>query len=227
MMVHDIKAPMAGVSLMIETLLEENLSREVKQRLAGMGESIEELLGHLYNVLTISKIEKGPFDPSNRTGGPQCLRGLCQFPVSGHGRSKRDQDFGGPGPGLCRPCRADEFYLERLIYNLLINAIHWTPRGGWINIKTGSSAGRRKKDESTLEVADNGPGISPEQKPDLFKKFISHPEKGDLTGTHSGLGLHISQTIIQAHGGDAAGRGKTRGRGTICLYFPHSPKMET
>ena len=82
MMVHDIKAPMAGVSLMIETLLEENLSGEVKQRLAGMGESIEELLGHLNNVLTISKIEKGPFtlkwEPMNLNASVAYVGSQCQ-----------------------------------------------------------------------------------------------------------------------------------------------------
>ncbi|MBI4765523.1 MAG: HAMP domain-containing protein [Deltaproteobacteria bacterium] len=199
MMVHDIKAPMAGLSLMIETLLEENLSREVKQRLAGMGESIEEILGHLYNVLTISKIEKGPFtlhlEPVDLNASVAFVRSQCQV-VADRKEIRILEDLAPDLPAL----RADEFYLERLIYNLLINAIHWAPQVGCITLKTA----HQQEGESrtiTLEVADNGPGISPEQKPHLFKKYISRPEKGDLPGTHSGLGLHISQSIIQALGG--------------------------
>jgi signal transduction histidine kinase len=217
MMVHDIKAPMAGVSLMIETLLEENLSKEIKQRLAGMGESIEELLGHLYNVLTISKIEKGPFtlhlEPVDLNASVAYVSSQCQVMADRKGiqvQEKLAQNL--------PPLPADEFYLERLIYNLLINAIHWTPQEGCITIKTGF---RQEEGKGTicLEVTDSGPGISLEQKSDLFKKYISRPEKGDLIGTHSGLGLHISQSIIQAHGGSLREEGiPGEGARFICIF---------
>jgi signal transduction histidine kinase len=218
MMAHDIKAPMAGVSLMIETLLEENLSREVKQRLAGMGESIEEILGHLYNVLTISKIEKGPFtlhlEPVDINASVAFVRSQCQV-MAGRKGIQVLEDLAPDLPAL----QADEFYLERLIYNLLINAIHWTPQGGHITIKTALRQ-EGKKRTITLEVADNGPGISPEQKSSLFKKYISRPEKGDLTGTHSGLGLHISQSIIQSFGGTLQEAGKPGAGARFICTFP-------
>jgi len=199
MMVHDIKAPMAGVSLMIETLLEENLSEGVKHRLAGMGESIEELLSHLYNVLTISKIEKGPFtlhlEAVDLNASVAYVCSQCQV-MADRKEIRVLEDLAQDLPVL----RADEFYLERLIYNLLINAIHWTPRGGSITMKT-CLRQEGENETITLEVADNGPGISQEQKPNLFNKSISRPAKGDFSGTHSGLGLYISQSIIQSFGG--------------------------
>jgi signal transduction histidine kinase len=216
MMVHDIKAPIAGVSLMIETLLEENLPSEVKRRLSGMGESIEELLGHLYNVLTISRIEKGPFalkiEPVDLNASVVYVRSQCQ--VMGDRKGIRIIEELDPKlPAL----KADEFYLERLIYNLLINAIYWSPPGGWVKIKTGRL---KDKGESRIfmEVADNGPGIPTEQRPSLFKKFITHPGKGDLTGTHSGMGLYICQTIVQAHGGDLREEGRPgEGARFVCI----------
>ena len=217
MIVHDIKAPIAGVSLMIETLLEENLSPEVKQRLSGMGESIEELLGHLYNVLTISKIEKGPFDlkiePVDLNASVAYVRSQCQVMADRKG-VRILEDLGQALPAL----RADEFYLERLIYNLLINAIHWAPQGGWVKTKTGF-IDEGGEGSITLEVTDNGPGISPEQRPSLFRKFISHPEKGDLNGTHSGMGLFICHTIIQAHGGELREEGRPgEGARFVCTF---------
>lgn len=217
MMVHDVKAPIAGVSLMIETLLEDNLQPEVKQRLSGMGESIETLLGHLYNVLTISKIEKGPFtlklEPVDLNASVVYVASQCEVPAERKGvRVLKDLDQN------LSTLEADEFYLERVIYNLLINAIHWTPPGGWVKIKTGL----REKDGKRgifLEVADSGPGIAPEQKPHLFSKFISKPEKGDLTGTHSGLGLYICKTIVLAHGGDLQEEGRAgEGARFVCTF---------
>ncbi len=223
MMVHDIKAPIAGVSLMIETLLEENLSDEVKQRLSGMGESIEELLGHLYNVLTISKIEKGPFtlkiESVDLNASVAYVRSQCQV-MADRKRIRLLEDLGQGLPAL----QSDEFYLERLIYNLLINAIHWTPEGGWVRIKTGLQ-GEGENSRITMEVSDNGPGIPPEQKSNLFRKFTSQPEKGDLTGTHSGLGLHISQSIALAHGGDLQEDGRPGEGARFVCSFPMSPKV--
>ncbi|MFH0789279.1 MAG: ATP-binding protein [Pseudomonadota bacterium] len=223
MMVHDIKAPIAGVSLMIETLLEENLSDEVKQRLSGMGESIEELLGHLYNVLTISKIEKGPFnlkiESVDLNASVAYVRSQCQV-MADRKRIRLLEDLGQGLPAL----QSDEFYLERLIYNLLINAIHWTPEGGWVRIKTGLQ-GEGENSRITMEVSDNGPGIPPEQKSNLFRKFTSQPEKGDLTGTHSGLGLHISQSIALAHGGDLQEDGRPGEGARFICSFPMSPRM--
>lgn len=223
MMVHDIKAPIAGVSLMIETLLEENLSDEVKQRLSGMGESIEELLGHLYNVLTISKIEKGPFtlkiESVDLNASVAYVRSQCQV-MADRKRIRLLEDLGQGLPAL----QSDEFYLERLIYNLLINAIHWTPEEGWVRIKTGLQ-GEGENSRITMEVSDNGPGIPPEQKSNLFRKFTSQPEKGDLTGTHSGLGLYISQSIALAHGGDLQEDGRSGEGARFVCSFPVSPRV--
>jgi two-component system OmpR family sensor kinase len=119
--------------------------------------------------------------------------------------------------------QADEFYLERLIYNLLNNAIHWTPAGGWVKIKTGLQ-GEGAGSRIILEVTDSGPGISLEQKGHLFRKFMSQPKKGDLSGTHSGLGLHISHSIVLAHGGTLREEGKPGEGACFVCAFPLSSK---
>jgi signal transduction histidine kinase len=218
MMVHDIKAPIAGVRLMIETLLEDNLSLEVKKRLSGMGDSIEELLSHLYNVLTISKIEKGPFilkkEPVDLNASITYVQSQCQVLADRKGiLIQEDLAQGLP------TFEGDEFYLERLIYNLLINAIHWAPIGGRVRLITGFREEGENR-QITLEVIDNGPGIPSEQKDNLFKKFISSPEKGDLNGTHSGLGLYICQNIVKAHGGFLREDGKPGEGARFVVSFP-------
>jgi signal transduction histidine kinase len=218
MMVHDIKAPIAGVRLMIETLLEDNLSPEVKKRLSGMGDSIEELLSHLYNVLTISKIEKGPFilkmEPVDLNASVTYVQSQCQVLADRKGIQILE-DLAQGLPTL----EGDEFYLERLIYNLLINAIHWSPVGGLVKLVTGLLE-ENGKPRIYLKVMDTGPGIPSEQKDTLFKKFISQPEKGDLNGTHSGLGLFICQNIVQAHGGVLQENGKPGEGARFVSSFP-------
>jgi len=72
---------------------------------------------------------------------------------------------------------ADEFYLERLIYNLLINALHWAPRGGWVRIKTGRLKAPRP-DGVFLEVSDNGPGFPRSRSRSFSKNTTSSAAKG-------------------------------------------------
>jgi len=201
---------------MIETLLEEPLAPEIKHRLEGMGESLEELLSQLYNVLTISQIEKGPFhltlDRVDLNSSVSYVRSQCQV-MADRKQISLIEDLGQELP----PLQADEFYLERLIYNLIINALHWTPGGGQVSLKTGSlNQGSRKS--LFLEVADSGPGVPAEQKAYLFGKYVTSKGKGDLMGFHSGLGLYISQTVAQAHGGSLREEGRPgEGARFVCL----------
>ena len=178
MMVHDVKAPISGVRLLIETLLEEPLPAAIKERLGAIGESLEELLMQLYNVLTISQIEKGPFtlrrERADLNSSVSYVRSQCQV-LADRKEIRLIEELGLDLPAI----EADEFYLERLMYNLIINAVHWTPAKGWVKIKTGTLRRPRDKNEVFLEVSDSGPGIPPDQKPYLFEKYKAQREKGD------------------------------------------------
>ncbi len=220
MMVHDVKAPLTGVRLMLEILLEENAGAEFRQRLLGMRESIEELLAHLQNVLSITQIEKGPFTLKKEAVQLNTLIPLVSAQCQIIAESRQIRWLEDLDPDL--PAVAgDEFYLERLLYNLLINALHWAPRGGWIKMTTRllrEEKGRRV----TVEVADNGPGVSAEQKGLLFQKFGLGREKGKVVAAHSGLGLYIAQTIARAHGGLITERGREGEGARFLLILPVS-----
>ncbi|HSO71372.1 MAG TPA: HAMP domain-containing sensor histidine kinase, partial [Thermodesulfobacteriota bacterium] len=224
MMVHDVKAPIAGVRLMTDILLEEDPGGEIRPRLLGMRESIEELLAHLQNVLSISQIEKGPFTlvkeevPLNATTA--FIRSQCQIMAESKG-IQWVEEYDSSLPDIS----ADEFYLERLIYNLLINALHWAPRGGWVRIKTGRLEAPRTAGVF-LEVSDNGPGVSPEQKPLLFQQYNFQRGKGDSASAHSGLGLYIAQLIAKAHGGLIEEHGRAEEGARFIFSLPLQPRVE-
>ena len=116
---------------------------------------------------------------------------------------------------------ADEFYLERLIYNLLINALHWAPRGGWVRIKTGRLEAPRTAGVF-LEVSDNGPGVSPEQKPQLFQKYNFQRGQGDSAAAPFRTG--IVYRSIDRQGPRRADRGAgPAGRGRPIYFFLTPP----
>lgn len=91
---------------------------------------------------------------------------------------------------------ADKYRLVQVIYNLIGNAIKFTPKKGTISIKLSNS-----NDLFVLEIQDNGIGISDSQLNSIFDYF----EQGDSTITKNyeglGLGLSISKEIIESHGG--------------------------
>jgi signal transduction histidine kinase len=91
---------------------------------------------------------------------------------------------------------ADRRRLEQVVRNLLDNAVKYSPDGGLVVVR-GQVAG----DEVILSVADNGVGIAPEHLNRLFEKFfrVKSPLGDKVRGT--GLGLPISRTIVQSHGG--------------------------
>jgi signal transduction histidine kinase len=85
---------------------------------------------------------------------------------------------------------ADKARVTQVIANLLRNAISFTEGGGLVSITADT-----KNDQVVISIRDSGSGISPEIYPKLFTKFVTKSEKG------TGLGLFISKSIIEAHGG--------------------------
>lgn len=88
----------------------------------------------------------------------------------------------------------DMLQLQRVIANLLTNAINHSPRGGKVDVilEPGSSY-------QTVKVMDNGAGVKAEELPHLFERF--YQGESDRQAKGSGLGLYLSRQIVEAHGG--------------------------
>lgn len=85
---------------------------------------------------------------------------------------------------------ADEQLLRQALFSLLLNATQALERGGTIHV----SATREGEHALTLDIADNGPGVAPEHRLEIFKPYFTTHQKG------TGLGLAIVQQIVLAHG---------------------------
>ena len=85
---------------------------------------------------------------------------------------------------------ADEKLLRQALFNLLINSIQAVEQGGHIEIRVGRTNGS----SAWVEVADDGPGVPPEHRREIFKPYFTTTQKG------TGLGLAVVQQIVLAHG---------------------------
>lgn len=104
-------------------------------------------------------------------------------------------------PAVPRVC-ADIGMIERLVENLVENAIKFTPAGGTVRLQVGFAAQRPARDTIELAVADNGRGIAPEALPRLFERFyrVDRADGDGAAQAGSGLGLAIVKRIAELHG---------------------------
>ncbi len=112
--------------------------------------------------------------------------------------------------------QADAHRLQQVLWNLLSNAVRFTPAGG--EVRLSARAGARSM---IIEVADTGSGIPAEHLPHIFERF--HQVDGSLTRSHGGLGLGLSivRYIVEAHGGTVSAVSQGAGRGaTFTIELP-------
>jgi two-component system sensor histidine kinase ChvG len=104
--------------------------------------------------------------------------------------------------------------IERVIDNLLDNAVTFSPPGGTITVILG-----RHDDRVTASFLDEGPGIPPEEREKVFARFHSVRPEAEGFGNHSGLGLAIARAIAEAHGGSLTATDRPDGKQGACLLL--------
>lgn len=111
---------------------------------------------------------------------------------------------------------ADPTRLQQVIWNLVANAVKFTPKNGAVRVSA-----RRSASQVQIEVSDNGEGIDPQFLPHIFEPF--RQAESPQTRVHGGLGLGLSivRFIAEAHGGSVAAESEGRGRGaTFTVTLP-------
>jgi signal transduction histidine kinase len=93
----------------------------------------------------------------------------------------------------------DRARLAQVIDNLLSNALKFTPPGGRIRVRAEIAGG-----EALVEVADDGPGIGPDDQARLFERFFRTEAAVANAIQGTGLGLAIAKMMVEAHGGAIA-----------------------
>ncbi len=98
-------------------------------------------------------------------------------------------------PGAVPPVLADPSRLERILLNLLSNALRYSTPGTEVTVRFGQRDG-----EVITSVIDRGPGIAPEELPKLFQRYY-RPAAAPTRREGVGLGLYITRVLVEAHGG--------------------------
>lgn len=207
---HELQTPLASIKTQADTLLtqQHRLDQETRSALTeGIYRSAASLTNLVQDFAAVNRIESDQFTYNfeRLDIGDLVKEVIDRFPVNPrHPIRVRIE------PGLI--VRGDRRRLEQAMLNLLNNAVKYSPRGGNIAV----IAFPDKEGYAKVTVHDEGIGIREEDLPKLFNKFTRLFDKRAMNIGGSGLGLFITRSIIEAHGGHMTvesewGKGSTFG----------------
>jgi two-component system, OmpR family, sensor kinase len=208
---HELKTPLTVLRADVERAMHPNTNRV--ERMVALEEALQETarMSDLVNsLLTLARADEGRFD-IHRT--PVELEPLVR-------EVYETAIILGEDAGLTLALAAmengvvmgDRTRLRQLLLNLVTNAIEYTPRGGHVEL----AVTHRSADEVAISVRDTGIGIAAGDLPHVFDRFWRADRVRSRASERGGygLGLSISQWIVQAHGGTITAQSRL-GRGSV------------
>jgi two-component system phosphate regulon sensor histidine kinase PhoR len=214
---HELRTPLSILRGYIETLLEspETSWEELSRILKVMERHSKRLDLLAQDLLTLAQLESanpnlqlGDVDLSDLFG--EVIRDWEKKLATKHLNVTADVPAGLP------PIHADRTRLQEALYNLLDNAVKYSPEHGEIGL-----ASRRRDKQIVLSVSDNGIGVSKEDLPRIFERFYRADKARtaeNIRGT--GLGLAIVKHVAQLHGGHVEAESELGKGTTIRLVLP-------
>ena len=205
---HELRTPLTVVRGQLEVaLFTAQTVDEYREAMADALEGVERLSNIVRALLLLSQAESGQLvlqkSQLDFVGLVRELTDQHQIPAEAQG-VKLSADL----PANCTIC-ADRVQIERMVSNLLGNAIKYTPAGGRVKVQL-----RSDSDRVRLAVEDTGVGIAQDHLPHIFDRFYRVPSADPEKGL--GLGLSFVAWIVKAHGGTVEVESE-RGKGTRFL----------
>jgi signal transduction histidine kinase len=208
---HELRTPLTSVQMSVHLLLEGaagTLTEKQHVLLEACREDCDRLERLMRDLLDLSKIEAGESTPHLSPIHARDVILIAADAFRTQVEAKRITLTVDASPGL--PCvLAGRAQIERVVSNLVSNALRHTEPGGTIHIRA-----VRREGHVAVSVTDTGHGIPPEYLPSIFDKFIRVP--GAPSGG-AGLGLAISKSIVEAHGGQIVVQSRV-GHGTTFTF---------
>jgi two-component system sensor histidine kinase BaeS len=167
------------------------------------------------DLLTLTRSEAGVLEPVLMQVD---LAERVHATVSRLSREAREKGVEILGPATTPvPARVDPDLLDQVVWNLVGNAVKFSPAGGEVQVSLESGS-----DGVALTISDSGPGIPEEHVERVFERFFrideSRTHVGDATGT--GLGLAIARAIVEMHGGEIEAGNRSGGGAVFTVSLP-------
>jgi signal transduction histidine kinase len=211
---HDLKAPLVGVMMTAETIAEDALGQpEIARRALAVKEEANRMFALVRNLLDASALEQGhaPLTRAPVELGALAREVISEFsPRAADKRQRIELAVEAEGSRI----EGDAVRLRQVIANLVDNACKFSPPGATVRVAVRGSAPNFR-----LEVRDEGPGLTPEDRRNLFQRFrrlSATPTGGEAS---HGLGLALVHDIVAQHGGRIRGESTPGAGATFIVEF--------
>ena len=205
---HELRTPIQPILSLTEALRSDVTSSEGQEMLNIIIRNAERLRQLAENILDVTRIESQTFRLTKENFNlDEILTRImtdCREEVK---RSSKDLELTLEPVSNETFVEADKSRIAQVVTNLITNAIRFTKSG---NVSVAVT--KDKANDIVVSIRDTGQGIDPEIIPRLFTKFVTK----SITGT--GLGLFISKSIIEAHGGSIWAENNLDGRGATFTF---------
>ena len=202
---HELKNPLASLRSALDGLARVEQADLRAQLLAIARDDVLRLDRLITDIAYASRVDaqlsRATFEPVDLGAMISGLLRQRELRSTGHGvryAMASDGPLVVPGEGA---------RLERVFDNLLDNAVSFSPDGGTIAVSGAAEPGW-----VTVAVEDEGPGVAPDAREAIFRRFQSIRPENEAFGKHSGLGLSIARTIVEGHGGTVVAEARADGR---------------
>ncbi len=223
-MSHELRTPLNHIIGFTELTLDKNfgdLNKIQEDYLTDVVQSSRHLLSLINDILDLSKIETGKMelDASDVDLKAILMNSLVMVKEKAlkHGITLNAEIDGVP-----ERIRADERKLKQIVYNILSNAIKFTPNGGEIRL----FAGRAENDEQNglekfarISVVDNGIGIERKNLERIFEPFVQLDSAINRKYQGTGLGLSLTRKLVELHGGRIWAESEGEGKGSAFRFI--------
>lgn len=195
---HDLKNPLIGANKLLEYMIQhgpEKLDEPHKGLLSEIHKSNDSLLAMLRDVLDVYRFDTGVVELVKEPIDFELISGKAVAAVIPMARAHRISLQVHVNEQLA-PLKGDPMAIQRLIANLLHNAVKFSKPGGEVSLVVGGNS-----DQVLVSVSDNGAGISPTDQEYLFRRFGQGKSKYYKQGAGIGIGLYLCKKIAEAHNG--------------------------
>jgi signal transduction histidine kinase len=207
---HDLRTPIASLQAMLEAV-EDGLAGS-EQYLPAMHEQVRTLARLVDDLFELARIDAGALTLELREAELATLVESCVRGIEAEARMRGIHVENRVVNGTRVRCEPDK--VERVLYNLLTNALQHTPSDGSVAVLVEPADG-----EVQVTVEDSGDGLEPETARRMFERFW----RGDparTSGAGAGLGLAIARGLVEAHGGRIWAESRTGGGARVSFTLP-------
>ncbi len=194
--VHDLRGPIGTIDGFVQIMNERSeLNEKEKMYIGYIRGSCERLKQLVSDILDTAKIESGQIklEPAPLTAETVMDHMRSLYTIQAETKKIEFKTVEGDAPPVTLEC--DKELTERVVMNLIGNALKFTPRGGIITLSIGFIG----EEGMEFEIADTGPGIPKSKLESVFEKFKQLEDGNQAQGY--GLGLSICKKVVELHGG--------------------------